>query len=462
MHFARALWLIILLCFIDCVDGQASAYKRLTAIEINGNKRTKESLIKRELTHRIGDLIEINALDSLCRANENLLQNTSLFNTVEVTFEEDALNLIMNITLTERWYFFPSPIFTLIDRNINDWWITHEGDLSRTRYGLDLRHFNLTGRNDHIDLNFQLGYTKKFGFTYRIPYLGERQKYGLEVKSIYSTQREYNTKSENNKQVFYQHDDILSRKLETRLKVSKRKNYKNGESLDIAYESVFLDDTIKTLAPDLLLDGRNKQQFFSFTYRLTKDSRDRSSYPLEGRYLEFLASKVGLGIFEDINYAYATFNWAYFKKHNEKLYSIVNARVKTSFPSIQPYHNQEGLGYGSSVLRGYELYVVDGQHFGLFRSAIKYRLAHLDFKLPFKDLYQFSDIPISFYLKGFSEAGYVVDRYYDEFNSLNNSWLGSIGLGLDVVTFYDFVIGFEVSHNRLKENNLFLSVNFNY
>ena len=462
MHLARLCILIPILLIYCCQDISASSYKPLSKIEITGNKRTKASLIERELTHQVGDLINIGILDSLSRANENLLQNTSLFNLVEVSYTVEDRDVIMYINLTERWYFFPSPVFSLIDRNINDWWLTHDGDLSRTRYGLDLRHFNLTGRNDQIDLYFQLGWTRRIGFRYKIPYLGEEQIYGLELKTIYSTGREFNVGADNNKQLFYGHPDILVRKWEARIQATKRRNYKNGQSLELGFESLVMADTIGVIAPDLFLDGRSRQRHFSVTYRFTRDTRDRSSYPLECRYIEFLASKVGLGLFDDVNYAYTTFNWAEYLMHSDRLYSIWNARVKTSFPSIQPYHNQEGLGYGSSVIRGYELYVIDGQHFILLRSALKYRLWDLDFKLPFEQFTQFNAIPISFYPKLFLESGYVVDQYYADNNHQNNSWQGSIGLGMDVVSFYDFSVGFEASRNRLKENNLFLNVNFSY
>lgn len=462
MHLAHLCILSILLSLFSHVELSASSYKRLSEIEIIGNKRTKASLIERELTHQIGDLIDIENLDSLGRANENLLQNTSLFNQVEVRYEEKEREVMMFISVTERWYFFPSPVFSLIDRNINEWWITHGRDLSRTKYGIDLRHFNLSGRNDQIDLYFQLGWTRRIGFRYKIPYLGEEQIYGLELKGIYSTQRAFNTGAENNRQVFYEHPDILLKKWEARIQATKRRNYKNGQSLELGFESLNMADTIGIIAPDLFLDGRSGQKHFSVTYRFTRDTRDRSAYPLEGTYIEFLASKVGLGIFEEVNYAYTTFNWAQFNKHSDRLYSIVNARAKTSFPSIQPYHNQEGLGYGSSVIRGYELYVQDGQHFILLRTAGKYRLWDVDFKLPFDKLYQFNAIPISFYPKVFLEAGYVIDQYYADQNPQNNTWQGSIGAGIDVVSFYDFSVGFEASRNRVKENNFFINVGFSY
>jgi hypothetical protein len=51
--------------------------------------------------------------------------------------------------------------------------------------------------------------------------------------------------------------------------------------------------------------------------------------------------------------------------------------------------------------------------------------------------------------------GYCYNR--EEFRSrLNNTFLGSAGIGIDIVTFYDIQIRMEYSVNQLGQKGLFL------
>ena len=52
--------------------------------------------------------------------------------------------------------------------------------------------------------------------------------------------------------------------------------------------------------------------------------------------------------------------------------------------------------------------------------------------------------------------GQVVDHQYSEMNSLNNTFLRSQGMSLDIVTYYDKLIRLEYSRNHLKEWGLFI------
>ncbi|WP_460880065.1 hypothetical protein [Pontibacter rugosus] len=98
------------------------------------------------------------------------------------------------------------------------------------------------------------------------------------------------------------------------------------------------------------------------------------------------------------------------------------------------------LGYRSYV-RGYELYVVGGQHYGLFKQGLTRQLLDIkSIRIKFIDNPKFNNIPLSVFLNGFTDAGYVVDNTFEKGNPLTNQLLVGGGLGLHVVTFYDIVL----------------------
>ena len=69
-------------------------------------------------------------------------------------------------------------------------------------------------------------------------------------------------------------------------------------------------------------------------------------------------------------------------------------------------------------------------------------------------LEQFNYLPLSIYIKAFSDFGYVQNYpYYDEkgYNQLlSNRFLGTAGVGMDFVTMYDMVFRFEYTLSQLR------------
>ena len=112
-------------------------------IIIIGNKKTKPSIILRELTFSKNEYVyEIDSILLKCKEN---LSNTSLFNFVEINYiKQDSNSILVYINVTERWYLWPMPVFELADRNFNEW--AEKKDFSRTNYGIYVRQDNFRGR----------------------------------------------------------------------------------------------------------------------------------------------------------------------------------------------------------------------------------------------------------------------------------------------------------------------------
>jgi hypothetical protein len=203
------------------------------------------------------------------------------------------------------------------------------------------------------------------------------------------------------------------------------------------------------------------QQFVSFSYFYKNDHRDVQYYPLKGYYLDI-----------ELNHSvpYAT---AYnsFMKTNLRVYGQLYNRWywasgftgKLSFEKEQPYYLQRGLGYGGDYVRGYEYYVVDGQHFALLKNNLKFalipqRVAQLGFIRSAK----FNTIPLALYMNAFVDLGYVyhyqvsASNGFSTGNTLENSLLIGYGMGLDFTTYYDIVVRLEGSMNRWLKPGVYL------
>ena len=130
-----------------------------------------------------------------------------------------------------------------------------------------------------------------------------------------------------------------------------------------------------------------------------------------------------------------------------------------SGPSSQPYSLNQSLGFGRNYVRGFELNVVEGPRYVLSKNTFKKEI----FKTT-KDISkimlipQFQKLPLALYAKVFFDLGYVQNYPNYELNTrLSNKLLYGVGTGLDLVSFYDFVVRTEYSYNSQGDFHFFLN-----
>ena len=139
---------------------------RIDRVEVEGNRITDRAVILREIPFTFPDVLDASDL-TLVR---NKVQNLRLFNRVEVRVDErDGLN-VLTVLVTESWYLFPSPIFSV-----------EEHDWKKISYGLQLTDYNFRGRNEKLRVGGRLGYNPSYSLNYSIPWVGERLRLMLSV-----------------------------------------------------------------------------------------------------------------------------------------------------------------------------------------------------------------------------------------------------------------------------------------
>lgn len=433
-------------------------YKIITRIYISGNNKTKDKIIYRELFFKEGDTIPKNKIHDVLRQTKSNLINTQLFNYVNlVLIPIDSVYTDILINLKERWYFWPVPIFQFADPNFNTWWQTKS--FARTNIGGILLKQNFRGLNEDIGARIQLGYSKDYAFIYNIPYITKKQQLGMGIIAEYTQNHEITVATENNKRIFYTGETGDSRTIFTAgLRFNYRRKVFGRHHLELSYNSIHIKDTITRLTNDYLSENKTHMSFFSLHYFFRFDKRDNKGYPLKGYLLQADFYKKGLSLnFENnLNVTYFIATVKNYFELSKRFYYATQIKAKYMPSKFIPYYLQEGLGY-SNFVRGYEYFILDGQHFALIKTNLKYNLIKpREKKINWLENTNFSIFHFAVYLNLYADAGYVWDNYYSEKNTLNNEIIHGGGIGLDFVSFYDKVIRFEYSINRELKHGFFL------
>jgi hypothetical protein len=427
-------------------------------IVFDGNEITQEKILLRELPFLKGDTLNWSDYKiSLERTKANLL-NTSLFNFVSITPIFIAKNqVLINISVIERWYVYPLPIFELAETNFSTWWQTK--DFKRTNYGGFLLWNNFRGLNQTLFATARFGYTKKFGLRYKVPFLDKAQKFGMDISANYFENYEINYGTIDNKRVFYSQ---LGGNAQNTKVLKSRFTYRNNlyfsHAIELSNIKVTIKDSVIAFNSDYFGNGRSKANYFNAAYSLVFDKRDFKSYPLKGIIFYGYIQKDGFGFIKNntIDVTTSGIGIEKYIKINKGIFFNAALKGKTTWNSNVPYYLYRGLGYGDLV-RGYELYVINGQHFGLLKSNLKYQiLAPKEINLNFIPSKKFSKLFIAIYLNAFTDVGKVFDNKYDANNFLSNKYLIGKGLGIDIVTYYDKVIRFEYTFNNIGQKGFFI------
>lgn len=428
-------------------------------ILIEGNRITKRFIITRELTFSEGDTIIRRDFGDMMKQSEKNLMNTSLFNFATVETKADSLNpLIQNvaITVTERWYIWPVPIFELAETNFNTWW---EGkNFDRTNYGIYVVKENFRGRKELIRFKLQLGFTEQFAMQYQVPYINRKQTLGISVTAGYWGNHEVNHSTFLNKRQFLEDNEkYLREEFYSRLTFTYRKELYTTQLFELQYIDGKIADKVAFSAPGYFRDGITAMKYFYFLWQYRHDKRDYRHYPLEGYAYGIDLIKYGLGILpSEPNTLTAYFSISKYHKLSPRFYFANGGYMKINFFRPPSYSFQRGLGYDDFV-RGYEYYVIDGQYYGLLRSNLKYLLLKSrEETLPLIKNDNFGKFFYSVYLSAFMDLGYVRDQLYFRENPLANSLMHGNGLGLDIMTYYDMVMRLEYSINKMGEPGFYM------
>jgi outer membrane protein assembly factor BamA len=429
-------------------------------ISITGNKITKDKIITRELEFKQNDTLTTQQLrKKIVKSRENLL-NRQIFNFVTIT-ETDTLSIYRNINIdvVERWYIWPVPIFGLADRNFNVWWETK--DFGRINYGIDIKHDNFRGRMEKLHLLLQNGYDKKVVGKWVIPYIDKNQKLGLTVAGGLQYNHGTDFTDIQGKPVFYKfYNEFARKRYFAEFGLSLRPGFNTLHFFNVNYNNLWYNDSLLIFNPYLTY-GENHFQFMEISYGIKLDYRDYAPYPLKGYYFDFNFKKIGLGLFKNgINLWNATFSFDQYIQIYKKLYFAYNiSAYYSNDDTFQPYIFLNGIGYNNFSIRGYELVVVKGEKMMIFKSNMKIEIIPMQVhRIKFIKSEKFGKLFYAIFGNVFYDMGYAnnMQEWYE--NPYSNQILWTVGVGLDIISFYSIVIRLEYSVNKQRQTGFYIGM----
>lgn len=424
-------------------------------IIITGNKKTKNYIIGREITFKQGSAYSISEILSGVQTSRQNLMNTALFVDATVNFTNwvnDSIDIYADVK--ERWYFFPLPYLKPIDRNLNVWIKDYDLSLDRVNYGMKFIGQNITGRNDRLNAWLINGYTQRAALRYYNPFSDNSLRHGWGFDFSYSRNRELNFDTKENKQVFFKDPSKFIRE---QFYAGGLYSYRKGSIVRhyvrLGVQGEKIADTVVKLNANYL--GNNKSNVIYPELRYTYQYFDLNyiPYPTRGTSVEFEFMKRGFG--KGVNLTQLQLRLGKYFELPNKFYISTNAEANLKLPFDQPFINQSLLGYYDSYMRGLEYYVVDGVAGGFIRNTIGKEIAAVRFNTGLRSK-TYGSIPFRFYLKGYGDVGYFYNKNNIATNNLNNRFIYTGGIGLDIITIYDIVLRVEYSFNQKGENGLFI------
>jgi len=459
-------YLLFAVIIFASIQHKVNAQYEITGIHIEGNTKTKSYIISRELPYHVGSLLSNDSIAILNTLAKQQLINTSLFNDVLVrTQQTDSSHLDVYIKVTERWYFFPLPYFRWVDRNFSEWWNEQHHSLDRVNYGMNIRQANVTGNNDRLTLGIITGYTHQTVLRYQFPYLDKKLRFGMGIGWQYFTQKELNTSTNFDKQVYTKTNGDIQNGYRTNVNFSYRSNLFERLNVQVGYGHSSISDTAILVQPNYF---PNKDKAFSYSdlnIAFSKTKFDYNAYPTRG-------NSTDIGMYQRFS---ASHNLSSFQlRHiharpiNTNNFLIVESNSLAKILPNNNYLDNKLLGYGNMQMNGFEYYVVDGNA----GSIAKFEWHHFlkswilpkkaGFKLTDKLNKYLPEIKYQFWLKAFTNFGYVYSEHPANASKLSNTLLRSVGVGLDMISIYDLVIKIDYSVNQLGDKGVYLHGGINF
>jgi outer membrane protein assembly factor BamA len=294
------------------------------SIKINGNKSTKDFIILRELTFKVGDTVN----PGILQYNRERIFSLDIFTKVELIPARVRGTNILYIEVEESWYIYPIPFVELTDR---DW--------KKISFGMYFVLKNFRGRNEVLSSRVSFGYDPSFLISYYTPYLIQDESVSLRANAEYIN---FKNKSYTAKQLYGA--DFNQKFILGSLTLGKRFGLYNRFDLGLEYDYIETPFYIHGVSAS---DGRiDRVPVISLTYDY--DTRDLIQFPKEGMFASASVNFKGLGL-GNINYQITRLDFREYFSLTQSL--SFKYRLATRFTSGKniPFYDFSFLGYTDRI-----------------------------------------------------------------------------------------------------------------
>ena len=419
----------------------------VSSISITGNKKTKEIIILREITFAEGDTIATESLaQEFERSHTNLLK-TSLFNYVTITPTEIEPGFIaVNINVEERWYIWPAFSITPHNGNLNHW--LREPDIHKVDVCFGAKKYNVRGRREVLSFNFRRGFNNISQIGYSNIAVDKKYRHLLAAYLSLKTQKDVLVRTTDGEGEYNHFDNNAFKEIRPELVYQFRHNINTSHFLKVAYNDVTICDSLAMLNPDYLGDGSTHIRALTTAYSFRIDNRSSSYYPLTGSFYEATFKRIGY-LSQSPTVMGAEADVRHYFKVADRIYFAAQAFVAT-YTNNTPFYMRPNIGSKPNILEGYEHNLIYGDAISYLKTSYKFELIPTRI-IHFKHINapKFNKIHFAAYINIFANCAYVEDHADTDSlrNPYNNTFLGALGLGLDLVTYYDKVLTLFATRN---------------
>lgn len=382
-------------------------------IIIQGNETTKDHVILREMSLKIGDPITPEAIEH----DRDRIYSLQLFNKVDIepVIRGDGATLLVQVH--ERWYLFPFPVLGIRYRDVRKFF-----------YGAGLAHQNFRGRNEKLFLSFALGYDRWVSLVYQNPKMTDDDDIFFRGSIAYQEVHNLSVNSGEYEQTNFGAGVNLGKRF----------------GLYQTLFGFFNYDVWIVSDPQVgrTVSHSGRDAFFSLGVRYSYDTRNIREYPTEGLLLSLGVTKSGFGESE-VNlttYGYDTRAYTLLREEWSLGFRSFGATVGGG---VTPPYRHVYFGYDERI-RGYFSEVLEGEN--IFGGNIELRFPifnprYLEVPIPVP---QFSILRYGLYAGVFADAGKIWYRS-EPFSS--KRWLSGVGAGLHFLLPYSVVVRTEYAWN---------------
>lgn len=395
---------------------------KIDTIIFQGNEVTRSEVLRREILFQKNDTLTFTAI----RRSQSELFNLLLFNLVKITAKrfhpndsiapvkgltkflklgQNQANLrrksytLVLVTVYERWYIVPVPIFDLRGTSVTQW--VKNPTIANLNVGLSLQHQNFTGHGDLFSASFGVGFDPFVGVSYSTPYIFGSDKFGLGVAAEYRQLR--NTAEGYNKFEVPIYDQF---KRSVAISASHRLSTFNYYGIYAEYASINVHQDVREKYSFSTISKTGIDRFVTLSAYYNYQRMDYILFPMEGTLFSLKLSQVGFpGSQNRINYLRGAVDFRYYQPITNFLSIAWRNFTVLSTNEPVPNHQRLFIGYNTQI-RGYTSTIFNGDNLQLNTLELRAPIIRLNtLKLDFIPIEQFSIVQYGLFLSVFVDAG---------------------------------------------------------
>jgi hypothetical protein len=291
-----------------------------------------------------------------------------------------------------------------------------------------------------------------------LPFIDKQLKYGMGLGWTQFNQKELNYATIGNKQVFLRTEDVIRKGYRGNANLTYRPNLFERHALQVGFGNESISDSAFAIAPNYLPNHKKSYSYIDLNWAYSKIRFDYNAYPTKGASTEIALSQ---RFSKESNLSAIQFRQIV--AHPIAPGRFIFAESLTIARTMQQsnYSDRKLMGYGLMQMNGLDYYVVDGNAATLFKAAIHQRIGSYTLVNPLTKKF-LPSVKYTFWVKAFTQLGYVYSPEKNKANPLANSLLRTAGIGIDLISIYDFVLNIEYSINQLGDKGLYLRGGINF